>query len=183
MTTQTTHTTMREPLLAEFDEEMAHTRKSLERVPEDRLGWKPHPKSGTLGWLASFLAVLPSWTVTTLKQDSFDLAPPGKPPERLPTMKSRSEIVELFDRNVAEARAAIAAASDEDFHQPWTLLASGKKLMTMPRAKVLRSMMLSHMIHHRAQLGVYLRLLDVPVPAIYGPSADENPWGAPTSAS
>jgi uncharacterized damage-inducible protein DinB len=166
-----------ELFLPEFDQEMALTRKSLERVPEDRFDWKPHAKSGTLGWLAGFLAVLPSWTVSTIKQDSLDLAPGGKPMPPMAPMRSLKEVLELFDRNVAEARAAIAGASDKAFQEPWSLLHGGKVLLTMPRRQVIRSSVLNHMIHHRAQLGVYLRLLDVPVPVIYGPTADENPWG------
>jgi uncharacterized damage-inducible protein DinB len=166
--------TLSAALLPEFDQEMASTRKCLERVPEEKFGWKPHPKSATLGWLATFIAVLPSWTTTTIAQDSLDLAPPGSPPPKPnPVGASRQAVLELFDKNVAAARAALAGASDEQLMKPWTLLKGGEKLLTLPKIAVLRSFVMNHMIHHRAQLGVYLRLNDVAVPAIYGPTADE----------
>jgi uncharacterized damage-inducible protein DinB len=165
-----------EALLPEFDREMALTRTSIERAPEASFDWKPHPKSPTLAWLVGFLAVLPSWTVMILTQPSLDIEPEGKPPTTPPLPRTILEVLETFDRNVTDARAAILATSNEEFGKAWTLLRNGQKLMSMPRAAVLRGMVMNHMVHHRAQLGVYLRLLDVPVPAIYGPSADEG-WG------
>ena len=161
-------------LLPEFDQEMANTRKVLERVPEDRPDYKPHPRSMTLGRLAGHLAELPGWGGITLTSESLDIMPPGAPPRKAYVMTSRKEMLELFEKNVAEARAAIAAASDEDLAKSWTLLAGGRQVLTLPRSAVLRSFVLSHSIHHRAQLGVYLRLNDVPLPALYGPSADEG---------
>jgi uncharacterized damage-inducible protein DinB len=164
-----------EALLPEFDHEMANTRKSLERAPEDKFGWKPHAKSPTLGWLATHLAMLPGWAVYTLEQDSLDLAPPGGPaPAPAAEAKSRAELLEMFDRNTSQARAAIAGASDQRLLEPWSLLKGGTVILTMPRTAVLRGFVMNHSIHHRAQLGVYLRLNDVPVPALYGPSADEQ---------
>ncbi len=164
---------IRDALLPEFDNEMASTRKTLERAPEHKLEWTPHPKSSTLGGLVTHLANLPSWVCYTINQDSLDIAPNGEP-QRAAPLHSSAEIVETFDKNVAAARAAIAGASDEDLFKPWTLLANGKALMTLPRVAVLRSFVMNHLIHHRAQLGVYLRLNDIPVPSIYGPSADEG---------
>lgn len=161
-------------LLPEFDQEMANTRKSLERVPDEKLGWKPHEKSGTMGWLATHLANLPQWATITVKQDSLDVAPAGGPAFVLPKMESRAEILRVFDENTGQARVAIAGASDEQLMQPWSLLKGGHNVMTMPKIVVLRSFVMNHMIHHRAQLGVYLRLNDIPVPAIYGPTADEQ---------
>jgi uncharacterized damage-inducible protein DinB len=161
-------------LLPEFDHEMANTRKTLERVPDGKFGWKPHEKSMPMGNLAIHLATLPGWTVQTLTQDSLDLAPPGGEPFKLPEAKSTKEVVEMFDENVAAARAAIAEASDEEMMKPWSLLMTGKTIFTLPRAAVLRGFVMNHSIHHRAQLGVYLRLNEVPVPSIYGPSADEG---------
>ena len=161
-------------ILPEFDHEMESTRKALERVPEDRFGWKPHVKSMTLGRLAQHLTEIPGWASFALKQDSLDVAPPGAPPYQPPAVTSRGDMLKAFDRNVAAARAAIAETSDELFQKPWSLLSGGKTVMTMPRAAVLRSFVMSHGIHHRAQLGVYLRLNDIPVPAIYGQSADEG---------
>lgn len=164
-----------EALLPEFDHEMANTRKTLERVPENKLSWKPHEKSGTMGWLATHLANLPTWVVSTLDKNSLDLAPPGGTAVGpIPPARSRKEVLEMFDKNVAAARAAIAGASDAHLGKPWTLLHGGKTVFTLPRIAVLRSFIMNHSIHHRAQLGVYLRLNNVPVPAIYGPSADEG---------
>ena len=166
-----------EALLPEFDQEMANTRKVLERVPGNKFEWRPHQKSGTMGWLAGHLANLPSWVPTTINCDELDLAPGGKTPEPPPLPNSATEILAAFDKNAAEARTAIAGASDSEFMKPWSLLKGGSTLLTLPKAAVLRSFVMNHLIHHRAQLGVYLRLNDIPVPLIYGPSADENPMG------
>ena len=167
---------MSQALLPEFDHEMANTRKALERVPEEKFGWKPHEKSMTLGRLATHVAELTGWVPTTLESESFDFAPPGAPPIQPKTAGSRAELLEMFDKNVATARAAISGASDAQLMVPWTLLAGGKTIFSMPRIAVLRGMVMNHIIHHRGQLTVYLRLNDVPVPALYGPSADEpNP--------
>ena len=161
-------------LLPEFDMEMANTRKTLERVPDDKLGWKPHEKSMTMGRLAGHLAELPMWGQMTIEHDSLDIAPPGAPPQQGLTAKSRQDTLAAFDKNVASMRAAIAGASDEQMMKPWSLLKGGQPLMTMPKIAVLRGFVMNHGIHHRAQLGVYLRLNNIPVPSIYGPSADEG---------
>jgi uncharacterized damage-inducible protein DinB len=163
-----------EMMLPEFDHEMANTRKTLERVPDEKLDWKPHEKSFSLGGLATHLANIPSWTANTFDQDELDIAPPGAPPFRLEQAKSRSELLKAFDKNVAAARAALAGASDASWQGSWSLLNGGNKIFTLPRTAVMRGFVMNHLIHHRAQLGVYLRLLDVPVPSIYGPSADES---------
>ena len=160
-------------LLPEFDQEMASTRKTLERVPENKFGWKPHEKSGPMGWLAAHIANLPGWLVMTMKQDSLDLAPGGVQVQPPPAPKNSQELLATFDKTVKEARAAIAAASDAELMKPWSLLNNGAVLMTLPKAAVVRSFIMNHIIHHRAQLGVYLRLNNIAVPAIYGPSADE----------
>ncbi|MBZ5629987.1 MAG: DinB family protein [Acidobacteriia bacterium] len=161
-------------LLPEFEMEMANTRRTLERVPDERFEFKPHPKSGSMGWLAGHLANLPLWAAMTLQQDSLDIAPAGGQPFKLPETKNTKQVLEVFDRHVAEARKGIAAASDEQLMRPWSLLKTGQTIMTMPKIAVLRSFVLNHIIHHRAQMGVYLRLNDIPVPSIYGPSADEG---------
>jgi uncharacterized damage-inducible protein DinB len=160
-------------LLGEFDHEMASARKSIERVPDDKFGWKPHTKSMTMGALAGHIAMIPSWAKMTLETPQFDVSPGGQPVQQ-PQLKTRAEVLAFFDKAVPEARAAIAGASDETMMQPWALLNGGKTVFSMPRVAVLRSMIMNHMVHHRAQLGVYLRLNDLPVPAIYGPSADET---------
>ena len=163
-----------EMMLPEFDQEMANTRKTLERVPEDKFAWKPHVKSTSLGGLATHLGNIPSWVRNTFAQDELDIAPPGAPAFRLEEAKSRSELLAAFDKNVADARAALESTRDEKWREPWSLLHGGNKIFSMPRTAVMRSFVMNHLIHHRAQLGVYLRLLDVPVPSIYGPSADEG---------
>ncbi|MBZ5553507.1 MAG: DinB family protein [Acidobacteriia bacterium] len=161
-------------LLPEFDQEMANTRKTLERTPEDKFDWKPHEKSPTMGWLAGHLANILTWTTRIIDSDSLDVAPQGVPVKPISPPKSRKELLETFDKNVAAARNTISGANDEHLMKPWSLLANGKTVFTMPRLAVLRSVVMNHSIHHRAQLGVYLRLNNVPVPAIYGPSADEG---------
>jgi uncharacterized damage-inducible protein DinB len=163
-----------ERMLPEFDHEMANTRKTLERVPEDKFAWKPHEKSTSMGRLASHTAEIPGYACRALGTESFDVAPPGGPRHEFLDASSRKQLLEAFDRNVAQARAAIAAASDEDLLKSWSLMLGGNPIFTLPRIAVLRSFVMNHLIHHRAQLGVYLRLNDVPVPSIYGPSADES---------
>ena len=157
-------------LLPEFDHEMTTTRKVLERAPEDRFDWKPHERSFSLGALATHVATLPGWGVDTLSKTSYDITaeePPAAP-------ASTTELLTTFDGNVAAARAALVGTSDEALLVMWTLKHGDKELFSMPRAGVLRSFVLSHLIHHRGQLSVYLRLLDIPVPSIYGPSADDS---------
>jgi uncharacterized damage-inducible protein DinB len=165
---------MSQVLLPEFDHEMANTRKALERVPDDKFGWKPHEKSMTLGRLATHVAELTGWIPTTLETESLDFAPPGAPPFQPKIAASRAELLATFDKNVAAARAAIGGAGDAQWMVPWTLLNGGQTIFSLPRIAVLRGMVMNHIIHHRGQLAVYLRLNDVPVPALYGPSADEQ---------
>jgi uncharacterized damage-inducible protein DinB len=160
-------------ILPEFDHEMANTRKTLERIPDDKFGWKPHEKSTALGALASHLANLVSWANTAIEREQFDMAPEGTP-LKAAEYHSREEVLNAFDNNVSAARGAIEGASDEHLFARWALLSSGQQVLSMPRIAVLRSFVLNHMIHHRAQLGVYLRLNDIAVPSIYGPSADES---------
>ena len=165
---------MNAALLPEFDHEMANTRKVLERIPDDRLDWRPHPKSWTMGALATHLATLPSWTVETFNRDTLDIKPDGK--DYVPPKEARSngELLSRFDAAVEAGRAALASATDAAMFEQWSLLSAGTRILTLPRVAVLRSFILSHSIHHRAQLTVYLRLNDIPVPALYGPSADEG---------
>jgi uncharacterized damage-inducible protein DinB len=157
-------------LLPEFDHEMAVTRKLLERVPEDKFTWKPHAKSMSLVELATHVANLPSWGAVTLSQSEFDVAA-----HKNTAATSRADLLARFDANIAETRAALVGKIDPEMMASWTLKHNGQTLFTMPKATVWRSFMLNHLIHHRGQLSVYLRLNDVPVPAMYGPSADEAP--------
>jgi uncharacterized damage-inducible protein DinB len=161
-------------LLPEYDEEMSKTRKVLERCPESKFSWKPHEKSGTLSWLANHVATIPDWILLTMEQDSFDYAPPGVPDAPQKQLGTVQELLKTFDAGVAKGRAALAETSDDKMNQSWSLLGGGTVIFTMPRTAVYRSMIMNHLIHHRAQLCVYLRLNDVPMPGMYGPSADES---------
>jgi len=161
--------------LPEFDLEMASTRRTLERIPEDKLTWKPHEKSMLLGRLASHLAELPGIGARVMTSDTFDVTNQGELAPKPTFAESQKHVLEVFDKNVAELRAAIVDASDERWAGNWTLTLGDKKFYDGPRIMAVRRMMLSHMIHHRAQLGVYLRLNDVAVPSVYGPTADERP--------
>jgi uncharacterized damage-inducible protein DinB len=160
-------------LLPEFDLEMAAARRTLERIPEDKLGWKPHEKSMTLGRLAGHIAELPGMGVRVMQSEGFDVA--NRPAGTKPLVaESRKHVLEIFDKNVADARAAFAGASAEHWAKNWTISAGEKKFYDGPRSGAVRRMLMNHVIHHRAQLGVYLRLNDVAVPSVYGPSADEG---------
>ncbi|HEV7594266.1 MAG TPA: DinB family protein [Gemmatimonadaceae bacterium] len=159
--------TIAETLLPEFDQEMVTTRRVLERVPTDKGKWKPHPKSFSLGHLAQLVAGMPGWITSAVQQTHLDLSKyPGYSYEKT------EDLVKVFDRNVAEARKAIAAATDSDFTRPWSLKHGDRVIFTQQRGQVVRQT-INHLVHHRGQLTVYLRLVDVPVPSIYGPTADE----------
>ena len=164
-----------ESILPEFAMEMAGTRRVLERVPDDKLDWKAHSKSNTIGWVASHLAEIVGWVEGTLTQDSWDINPEGGEPYRTSELNSRRQVLDLFDANVVAASKRIAATVDEDFGKSWSLLSGGQSLITMPKLGVIRTWVLNHSIHHRAHLCVYLRLNDIAVPALYGPSGDEQP--------
>ena len=154
--------------LAELDSEMPPTRRLLERVPSEKGAWKPHPKSFPLGHLAQLVARMPGWITHTMNQTVLDLSSaPSYSIERTETLLAE------FDRCVKEAREVLAKAKDEDFYVPWTLTMGDRVLMTLPRLAVMRQN-INHLAHHRGQLTVYLRLLDVPIPSIYGPTADER---------
>ena len=161
-------------LLPEFDHEMGTTRTVLLRVPDGRFDWKPHDKSSAMGGLATHVANIPTWAVSAITLNELDLAPGGQPVAPLQPAATNEALMKTFDENVKKAREAIAGASDETLFKPWSLLHGGNTILTLPRIAVLRSFVLSHLIHHRGQLSVYLRLNDIPVPSIYGPSADEG---------
>jgi uncharacterized damage-inducible protein DinB len=158
-----------EMLLPEFDQEMKSTRKLLECVPDGKFDFKPHEKSMPLGQLAAHVGQMPEYVINTLKMERLDFTGEEKP--SLPT--TRKELLDAFDKNAAEARELLAKASDSDLAKIWTLTYMGKQVFSMPRTAVLRSMCLNHLYHHRGQLGVYLRLNNVAIPGMYGPSADE----------
>jgi uncharacterized damage-inducible protein DinB len=160
-----------ETLLPEFDQEMATTRKVLERVPGEKGEWKPHPKSFALGHLAQLVSRMPGWITNALREPKLDLAANAGY-----SIETTEKLLAAFDRNVAEARQAIAESDDARYATPWSLTHGERVIFSAPRGTVVRNN-ISHLVHHRGQLTVYLRLLDVPVPSIYGPTADE-PWGA-----
>jgi uncharacterized damage-inducible protein DinB len=175
--------TIGQSMLPEFDEEMKNTRKVLERCPDDRWNWKPHEKSGTVGWLAGHVATMVGWLPVTLNTEELDYAPVNGPSFEPPKTDNRKELLAVFDKGVAEARAALSGVSDAEIMKPWKLLAGGQEIFTMPRVACIRGMVLNHIIHHRAQLTVYFRLLGIPVPGLYGPSADEAQPGAAEAAA
>ena len=160
--------TIAETLLPEFDQEMATTRRLLERVPSEKGEWKPHPKSFPLAHLAQLIAWMPNWFVSMLREEHLDLAQSGGY-----SVETTETLLAMFDKNVRDGREAIASTSDAAFAEPWSLKMKEQVLFTAPRAFVTRQNV-SHLVHHRGQLTVYLRLLDVPIPSIYGPTADEK---------
>jgi uncharacterized damage-inducible protein DinB len=159
-------------LLPEFDREMANTRQMLALVPAADAAWKPHPKSYALGDLAAHIATLPMWGRLSLELPELDLGSPANAGIARVPFTTTPELLERLDRNVSEARAVLAAASDADLSVVWTLKNGATTVFSMPRTAVLRGFVLSHLIHYRGQLSVYLRLRDVPLPSLYGPTAD-----------
>jgi len=164
---------MLEPMMGEIEQEAATTKRVLQRVPADKLKWKPHPRSMSLGQLAMHVAMIPG-SITKLAQvDEFEVNPANFNP---PDPKNADEILKALDASIQAAREYLSGLSESALMGNWRLKANGKEVMAMPRAGLLRAIMLNHWYHHRGQLSVYLRLLEVPVPTIYGPSADENPF-------
>jgi uncharacterized damage-inducible protein DinB len=164
---------IRDSLLPEFDHEMATTRRVLERVPDAQFAWKPHEKSMALGALATHVATIVWWGQVTLETNGIDLGTMGddvrpKPPS------SSAELINQFDANVKKTRERLAQIGDPEMMQPWTLKNNGHTIFTLPKISALRSFVMNHLIHHRGQLSVYLRLNNVPLPSIYGPTADEQ---------
>ena len=166
-------------LIAELKSEAANTRKMLERIPENLFDYKPHEKSMLLGRLAQHVAELPSWLTMTVKTEYLDFQESKWTPEPLTTTEA---LVAFHDKNVAEAIKALEETADADFMVEWTLRSGDHVILKLPRVAVCRSMVMNHMIHHRGQLSVYLRLNNVPLPGIYGPTADEHPMAAPVSS-
>lgn len=162
---------IRELLLPEFDAEMSKTRKTLERVPEDRPDFRPHAKSMSMSTLAAHLAQLPIFGAIIVTHPELDFATAGLKPL---VMESREQLLKAFDDNVGQTREKLATVSNEDLQQPWKLSMGGKPIAQGTRYDMLRTLLLNHIIHHRAQLGVYLRVNGIPIPSIYGPSADES---------
>ncbi len=156
--------------LGEFDHEVISTRKTIERVPDDKFDWAPHDKSMKMGRLAQHVCEVPGWIKETMEKDSVDVAGFAPPPPP----KNKRELLELFDKNAAAGRAALVAANDDSkWMATWTLKNGEQQIFSMPKVVVMRSFVFNHLVHHRAQLGVYLRLNNIPVPSVYGPSADE----------
>jgi len=166
--------TIAELLLPELDAEIATTRRVLERVPDGRGEWKPHEKSFPMAHLAQLVARLPGWATMMLARDELDIAPVDGPHFPGYSIETTATLLAELDRNAASAREALQRATDDDFQRPWTLKKAGSVVMTQSRYQMLRFMVLNHLVHHRAQLGIYLRLVDLPVPQMYGPTADEG---------
>lgn len=161
-----------ESMLSEFDTEMATTRRLLAIVPDEAAAWKPHEKSMTLGALAAHVASIPWFVVSGLQSTEFDVHPPGGEPMEFPKWVNRADTLAKYDALVAEARKALETAKDDELMVPWSFKRGGVARMTLPRIGVIRVLFLNHLIHHRGQLSVYLRLQNVPLPSIYGPTAD-----------
>jgi uncharacterized damage-inducible protein DinB len=160
-----------ELLLREFDLEMSKTKTTLERVPKEKWDWKPHEKSGTLGWMAGHVATLPRFMTAVSTGPDYELSKGGSP-----KVEKDADLLGLFAKVSEEARQAVAALSDAQLDETWSLKRNGQTLFAGPRYDMLRGMCFNHLIHHRGQLTMYLRDLDVSVPPLYGPSADENPF-------
>ncbi len=163
----------REMVVKEFDQEMTVTRRTLSQVPADRMDWRPHEKSMTLGELATHLAILPSWVLPVLTEKELDLDGADEPASSRASPGPKG-LLERFDENVEEARKRLVKAKTGNLEDPWTLRSGDQVFFTLPRWMVLRRSVLNHMVHHRGQLGVYLRLLDLEVPGSYGPTADDH---------
>ncbi|ABF39086.1 DinB [Candidatus Koribacter versatilis Ellin345] len=158
-------------MTGELEHEMANTRRVLERVPYEKADWKPHVKSGTLKWLAGHCAIMPGWGANVLTSDELNVHGVGS---AIPDFATKEDMIAHFEAELAKYRGALMEASDDYILKPWTLRDNEQVIFTMSRIAVLRGMVMNHMIHHRAELIVYLRLLDVPVPGLYGASADEK---------
>jgi uncharacterized damage-inducible protein DinB len=160
-------------LLPEFDQEMASTRKIIERVPSGKNEWKPHPRSMPLGYMAVHLAKLPEWISMIMTSDDLDIGLMAERGFNMPVFESAEATVAMFDKAVHDSRFLIAGASDELMMKNWTLKNKGTTIFSIPKVATLRTMVFNHIIHHRGQMTVYLRLNDVPLPSLYGPTADE----------
>ncbi|MCA9726105.1 MAG: DinB family protein [Candidatus Eisenbacteria bacterium] len=161
-------------ILPEFEREFATLRSILERVPEDKPDYKPHEKSMPLAKLAGHLAEIPAWMEVSVNHDELDFSKGDYTPY---VMTTRKDLLEKFDANVAQAKSVLAGASDQTMMSNWSMKTGDQVHMTMPKVAVVRGFVMNHMIHHRAQLGVYLRLNDIALPSTYGPTADESPMG------
>jgi len=159
-------------LLMELEKESEATRRLLELLPEDKLAWKPHPKSMTVGQLAMHVAMIPGAIASVVRADSFDVSTDMRPPQP----ETRAQAIEAFEKSKAEADDILGQFDDDALEKMWAAKKGSRTVTMLPRGAVIRFILLNHLIHHRGQLSVYLRLLDVPLPSIYGPSGDENPW-------
>jgi uncharacterized damage-inducible protein DinB len=160
--------------LADLEREVPASRRVLERVPDGSYDWKPHPKSMQMGYLSTLVATMPSWIDTMVNQDELDFAPKGGSTYKAPELRTDAQLVQALEESVEKARAALKGTTDEHLLTSWRLLAGGHVVAEMPRHIQIRDGVLNHWAHHRGQLTVYLRLNDVPVPSVYGPSADEG---------
>lgn len=167
---------MTDLLAAELEREAAVTRRTLERVPDGCYGWRPHEKSMTLGYLAELVANMPSWVVTMVNQDELDMKPADGSTEKPQELRTSRELVEAFDANISKAHQALANTTDQHLMTPWRFVVGGRVVSEQPRHIMLRDGVFNHLVHHRGQLTVYLRLNNARVPSVYGPSGDERGW-------
>lgn len=165
---------LNQSILSGLEHEITVTRKILERIPTEKFDWKPHERSATMGFLATHIATLPKLAISSITTESFDFAPEGEIIDKIETLKSTTELVETFDSLISDFKTKLSNLDDDYLKKDWSLCFSGKTLFTSPRTDVLESVFIRHLIHHRGQLTVYMRLNEIPVPAVYGPSADEN---------
>ncbi len=164
----------KEAYSGEYQRISANIKKTIGRIPDDKFGWKPHEKSFTMGELASHLINIQSWIKVTLEMNSFDMQPNDDNNNQNHMASNSEELMNMYNKNLKEGTDCLNNTTEEELDKNWSLLSSGKELFTMPKIAVLRNFVFNHLIHHNAQLGVYLRLNDISLPAIYGPSADEN---------
>ena len=164
---------LKEAILAEFDAEVAVTRKVFDRLPGESFGWKPHERSMSLGGLDAHLAQIPHWGTTILERDGYDMPPNAQGPGDRGS-HSKSDVIETFDRHVTEVRRTLLGMTDAELYAPWSLTSGGDVVMSLPKIAALRRFLLNHLVHHRGQLTVYLRMHNVPLPPLYGPTADEG---------
>jgi uncharacterized damage-inducible protein DinB len=164
---------LKEAMLAEFDAEVAVTRKVFDRLPDLAFAWKPHERSMSLGALATHLAQIPHWGTTILQQDGYDMPPDARLPGDY-SKASKAEVIEMFDGHTSEVRRTLLGMTDAELYAPWSLTSGGSVVMSLPKISALRRFLLNHLVHHRGQLTVYLRMHNVPLPPLYGPTADEG---------
>jgi uncharacterized damage-inducible protein DinB len=163
---------LKQAILAEFDAEVAVTRRVLDRLPDQALAWKPHERSMSLGGLAAHLAQIPHWGTSILQRDGYDMPADARAPAD--SVATKADVIETFERHTTEVRRVLVGLTEAELYAPWSLTSGGDVVMSLPKISALRRFLLNHLVHHRGQLTVYLRMHNVPLPPLYGPTADEG---------